>query len=43
MSLVWPSVLETKESSVELVYEKGLEDMMSLSRVMILNIFLPVI
>ena len=42
MSLAWPSVLEAKESSVEIVYEH-LEDMMRLPRVMILNISLPVI
>ena len=42
MSLVWPSVLEAKESSVEIMYE-SLEDMMRLPIVVILSIFLPVI
>jgi len=42
MSLVWLSMLEVEESSVEIMYE-SLEDMMRLPRVVILNIFLPVI
>ena len=42
MSLAWPSVLEAKEYSVEIVYE-CLEDMRRLPRVMILNISLPVV
>ena len=37
MSLVWPSMLEAKVSSVEIMYE-CLEDMMKLPKVVILNI-----
>jgi len=42
MNLVWPSMLEAMESSLEIMYESS-EDMMRLPRVMILNISLPVI
>ena len=42
VSLAWPSMLEAEESSVEIMYESS-EVMMSLLRVMILNVSLPVI
>jgi len=42
MSLVCPSMLESEEYSIEVVY-KHLEDMIRLPRVVIFNVFLPVI
>ena len=42
MSLMWPSVLQAVESSVEIVCE-SLEDVMKLPEIVIFNVFLPVI
>jgi len=42
MSLMWPSMLQAKESSVEIMY-KSLEDMSKLPEIVIFNIFLQVI
>ena len=41
MSLMWPSVLQAAEYSVEIVCE-SLEDVMKLPKIVIFNVFLPV-
>jgi len=42
MGLVWPSILEAEELSVEIVNE-SLEDVMKLPEIVIFNVSLPVI